>query len=64
MQCSLQTGFPLVTVTRDYSGASATVSQARFFLDGAKQGDNSRYCAVVAHPALLINSKLSAGGSR
>ena len=63
MQCSLQTGFPLVTVARDYSAASATVSQARFFLDGAKQGDNSRYCAVVAHPA-LVNSKLSAGGSR
>jgi len=40
---TLQTGFPLVTVTRDYSGASATVSQARFFLDGAKQGDNSSW---------------------
>ena len=55
VQCSLQTGFPLVTVTRDYSGASATVSQARFFLDGAKQGDNSRYCAVVAQPALTTD---------
>uniref|UniRef100_A0A1B6GWM4 Aminopeptidase n=2 Tax=Proconiini TaxID=565685 RepID=A0A1B6GWM4_9HEMI len=38
---TLQTGFPLVTVTRNYDNRTVTVSQKRFMLGNATDSDNS-----------------------